>query len=447
MSGYKYSIEFTGGTLMQVRFAQAPNVGDVRSTLDQAGIKGAEITQFGSDLDYLIRAQDPRAVAQQTRGAESIATEIEAALTKRFGASAYTVQRTEAVGPQGRRRAAAKRDLRHSDLLPRDARSISPGASSGASASPPSSPRRTTFSPRSRSSSYAHLEISLVVVGGILTMIGYSLNDTIIIFDRVRENLRRRQKIPLYDTLNRSVNETLPRSVLTHATVFATLLALALLAGEVLRPFALVMSFGIFTGTFSSIYVASPLLLWIERKWPRAVEGGVAATGRARARGGASGDDAPLAALVTGRRAPAMRFIDSHSHLADPAFDADRDAVIERAIAAGARGARLHRRVARRRRARPRHRRSLSRFISHTPDVHPHDAASFDRARRGPPRARGAARSGAVAVGECGLDYHYDQCAARSRSTRLRRAALARGRAASSPWSCTRGRPRTTPRR
>ena len=95
---------------------------------------------------------------------------------------------------------------------------------------------------------YTHLEISLVVVGGILTMIGYSLNDTIIIFDRVRENLRKRQKVPLYDTLNRSVNETLPRSVLTHATVFATLLALALLGGEVLRPFALVMLFGVVDG-------------------------------------------------------------------------------------------------------------------------------------------------------------------------------------------------------
>ena len=117
---------------------------------------------------------------------------------------------------------------------------------------------------------YANLEISLIVVGGILTMIGYSLNDTIIIFDRVRENLRRRQKVTLYDTLNRSVNETLPRSVLTHATVFATLLALAFLGGEVLRPFALVMLFGVVTGTFSSIYVAPPLLLWIESKWPRA---------------------------------------------------------------------------------------------------------------------------------------------------------------------------------
>ncbi len=118
---------------------------------------------------------------------------------------------------------------------------------------------------------YMNLEVSLVVVGGILTMIGYSLNDTIIIFDRVRENLHKYKREALYDTLNRSVNETLPRSVLTHATAFATLLALTLLAGEVHPAVRVVMVFGIVTGTFSSIYVASPMLLWIERKWPRAM--------------------------------------------------------------------------------------------------------------------------------------------------------------------------------
>src|SRR6185436_17379790 len=113
------------------------------------------------------------------------------------------------------------------------------------------------------------LEISLTVVAAILTVIGYSLNDTIIIFDRVRENLRKNRKEPLYDTLNRSINETLPRSILTHATTFAATFALLLFAGEVIRPFAWVMAFGIVTGTFSSIYVAAPVLLWIERKWPR----------------------------------------------------------------------------------------------------------------------------------------------------------------------------------
>src|SRR5436305_799199 len=95
-----------------------------------------------------------------------------------------------------------------------------------------------------------------------------ALNDTIIIFDRVRENLRKFRRQNLYEILNLSINETLPRSVLTHGTTMATTLALVLLAGEVLRPFALVMTFAIFTGTFSSIYIAAPLLMYVEKRWP-----------------------------------------------------------------------------------------------------------------------------------------------------------------------------------
>jgi preprotein translocase subunit SecF len=98
--------------------------------------------------------------------------------------------------------------------------------------------------------------------------VGYSLNDTIIIFDRVRENLRKHKKEGFAQILNRSVNETLPRSVLTHGTTLGTLLALTIFGGEVIRPFALVMFFGVFTGTFSSIYIASPVLMAIEKRWP-----------------------------------------------------------------------------------------------------------------------------------------------------------------------------------
>jgi len=112
------------------------------------------------------------------------------------------------------------------------------------------------------------LEVSLTVVAAVLSMVGYSLNDTIIIFDRVRENLRKHKKESFEQILNRSINETLPRSVLTHGTSLASLLALAIFGGEVIRPFALVMFFGVFTGTFSSIYIASPVLMAIEKRWP-----------------------------------------------------------------------------------------------------------------------------------------------------------------------------------
>jgi preprotein translocase SecF subunit len=115
---------------------------------------------------------------------------------------------------------------------------------------------------------YLNLEVSLVVVAAVLTIVGYSLNDTIVIFDRVRENLRKYRRQNLYEILNLSVNETLPRTILTGGTTILTALALAFLAGDVIRPFALVMAFGIVVGTFSSIYVASPLLLLIEKRWP-----------------------------------------------------------------------------------------------------------------------------------------------------------------------------------
>jgi preprotein translocase subunit SecF len=113
------------------------------------------------------------------------------------------------------------------------------------------------------------LEVSLTVIAALLTVIGYSLNDTIIIFDRVREDLKKNRTDSLYTVLNKAINETLPRSVLTHVTVAAATLSLLLFAGEVIRPFSWIMLFGIVTGTFSSIYIAGPVLLWIERRWPR----------------------------------------------------------------------------------------------------------------------------------------------------------------------------------
>jgi preprotein translocase SecF subunit len=116
---------------------------------------------------------------------------------------------------------------------------------------------------------YMNIEISVFVVGAILTVIGYSMNDKVVVFDRARENLKSAKKETLYDLLNRSVNETLPRTVMTGSTTLACLLALLIFGGEVIRPFAWIMTFGILIGTFSSIYVAAPLLLWIERKFPR----------------------------------------------------------------------------------------------------------------------------------------------------------------------------------
>ena len=268
VTGVNYSIEFTSGTLMQLQFAQPVDVGALRSALDQSGINGAEIQQFGNAREYTVRAQESEQRGAATTGAESVSRKIQDVLTKKYGPDQVKVMRTEAVGP------------RVGDELRRDAviamllsffvttvyLAIRFEWRFGVAALVATGHDVLTTLAFIK---LMHLEVSLTVVAAILTVIGYSLNDTIIIFDRVRENLRKGRKESLYDTLNRSINETLPRSILTHTTAFVATLALLFFAGEVIRPFAWVMAFGIFTGTFSSVYIASPVLLWIERKWPR----------------------------------------------------------------------------------------------------------------------------------------------------------------------------------
>jgi preprotein translocase subunit SecF len=130
------------------------------------------------------------------------------------------------------------------------------------------------------------LEFDLRVLAAVLAILGYSLNDTIIVYDRIRENLALHTKYDLAEVLNLSVNQTLSRTLLTAGTTLLAVVALLLLGGEVVRPFAIAMAIGIVVGTYSSIYIAAPTLLWLERRW-----------------GGAAAPAAPQAAR--GRRASA----------------------------------------------------------------------------------------------------------------------------------------------
>lgn len=264
-----YSIEFTGGTLMQVKFKQAPDVGGLRSTLDQAGITGAEIQQFGTNLDYTIRARDAKQVEAQAAGAEGISKQIEKALTAKYGADAVTIGRTEAVGPKvgSELRSGAIKAMILASLFTLIYLAIRFDWRFGmAAVLSTTHDILVTFA----FIKIFHIEVSLTVVAAILTLLGYSANDTIIIFDRVRENLRKVKKDEsLWELLDRSINETLPRSVMTHATVLASVVALLIFAGEVIRPFAWVMAFGVFVATFSSIYVAGPILMYMETRFPR----------------------------------------------------------------------------------------------------------------------------------------------------------------------------------
>ncbi len=266
--GFPYSIEFTGGTLVQLEFKTPPDVSKLRATLDAAGIKGAEIASFGSSREYTIRAQEASQVAEQAAGAEKVADRIQATLTQAMGEGAFKVGRTESVGPRvgAELRRGAVIAILISFLVTLAYLAWRFEWRFGLSAVLATAHDILTTIAFIK---LLNLEISLTVIAAILTVIGYSLNDTIIIFDRVRENLHKNRKMPFYDLLNLSVNETLPRSILTHATTLAATVSLLILAGEVIRPFAWVMSFGIFTGTFSSVYVASPILMWVENKYPR----------------------------------------------------------------------------------------------------------------------------------------------------------------------------------
>ncbi|HXQ30180.1 MAG TPA: protein translocase subunit SecF [Gemmatimonadales bacterium] len=266
--GLNYSIEFTGGTLIQVDTRDRVSTNQIRTSLDQAGIHDAEIQTFGADTVFVIRARLAGIDQAQAGGhTEETAGAVARALDTGLGAGHYQIVRTEAVGPKVGRELQRKAFLAMFfsfivTLIYLAFRFEWRFGLAAVLATAHDICTTIAFI------NYLNLEVSLVVVGAVLTMVGYSLNETIIIFDRVRENLKKFRRQNLYDVLNLSINETLPRSVLTHGTTMATMTAFAILGGEVLRPFALVMAFAIFTGTFSSIYISAAMLMYIDRRWP-----------------------------------------------------------------------------------------------------------------------------------------------------------------------------------
>lgn len=267
VSGLNYSIEFTGGTLVHFETREPATTGTIRTALEAAGIVGAEIQTFGSATEFVVRARlAPSDVA--TEGAiERTGQAVRSALEASLGAGQFEIVRSEGVGPKVGRELQGRAFLAivFSFMVTLVYLAVRFEWRFGLAAILATAHDIAATIAFVR---YLNLEVSLVVVAAVLTIVGYSLNDTIVIFDRVRENLRKYRRQNLYEILNLSVNETLPRTILTGGTTILTAFALAFLAGEVIRPFALVLAFGIVVGTFSSIYVASPLLLFIERRWP-----------------------------------------------------------------------------------------------------------------------------------------------------------------------------------
>jgi preprotein translocase subunit SecF len=282
-SALNWSVEFTGGVVVQLQFAKDAPADVVRSAVDDAGYKGAEVTSFGDAKNYMIKAR-PADGEVAAANADSVGQTIINVLKQKLPDNPATVQQAGSVGAKVGSELTTKAitAILISFIVTLIYLAIRFEWRFGVAAVIATAHDLLTtlaFLAMMR------IEISLTVVAALLTVIGYSLNDTIIIFDRVRENLKKQRRESLREVLNRSINETLPRSILTHATVLAAVLALLIFAGEVIRPFSWIMAFGVFTGTFSSIYVAGPLLLWIERKWPRSTENQTKGESRALAEG------------------------------------------------------------------------------------------------------------------------------------------------------------------
>jgi preprotein translocase subunit SecF len=263
--GLRFGVDFTGGTLFQVEFAEQTSVGDLRTAIAEAGYGDAQIQRFGSSTEFLLRI-----AAFENPGEASVEAEIAAALDDAYG-DGWEFARREALSPR------VGSELQRGAVI---AILISFGLTlvylafrfewrfGVAAVIATIHDILITFG----FISLMNIEISLTTVAAILTIVGYSLNDTIVVFDRIRENIRKYRKLDYIDLLNRSINETLPRTILTSATTVMTLFALFVLGGEVIRPFALVLILGVLIGTYSSIFVASPALLEIENRSGHATE-------------------------------------------------------------------------------------------------------------------------------------------------------------------------------
>jgi preprotein translocase subunit SecF len=260
-SWQQYGVDFTGGSLIQVRFETPMTAGEIREAL--GGANAPDITRFGNENDFNIRAP-----VMEGASVEEVRNQIEADLGAAFGGGSFEVLEADLVSPKvgGELQQKAAFAILFSFVLTLIYIAIRFELRFGFAAI------IATFHDIILTLGFLALfrvEIALPTVAALLTIVGYSLNDTIVVFDRIRENLgkkggRKEDPVVLVD---RSINETLPRTVLTSGTTLAVLLALLILGGPVIRDFTLVLILGVVVGTYSSIFVASPALLEIQKRW------------------------------------------------------------------------------------------------------------------------------------------------------------------------------------
>jgi preprotein translocase SecF subunit len=258
--GPDLSIDFEGGVLIQLKFQERAATEEIRTALDEAGYPNSEIQTFRTGNEILIRAPI-------VEGAD-VTEDIKSAIESKFPDNPFEVRREELVGPK------VGQELGKNAVW---AIVIGLGAILVYVA--------FRFEFRFAVAAVAALfhdvlvtlgifsltgkEVSLAVVAAFLTIVGYSLNDTIVVFDRIREDLRKYHRERYEGVINASINETLSRTIMTSLTTLIVVLCLFFLGGEVLRDFAFALLIGIVVGTYSSIFVASPILVEWYHKSPQ----------------------------------------------------------------------------------------------------------------------------------------------------------------------------------
>jgi preprotein translocase SecF subunit len=260
--GPRYSVDFLGGLSMRVRFAKQVSEGEVRNALDAVKISGSEvktIREFGKEPEILIK------VALEKTGTETQEI-VTNALKNYFSDNPIEVRSVERVGPKigaELRNAAILASLFTLILISlylswRFEFKFGVGAI------------LSLFHDLMITVGFFSVfnkEVSLAVVAALLTILGFSINDTIVVFDRIRENLRKVSNKPLEEIINLSINETLSRTVITTGTVYMIVVVLFIFGGHVIHDFMFALLVGFFFGTYSSIYIAAPVLLeWKSRE-------------------------------------------------------------------------------------------------------------------------------------------------------------------------------------
>ncbi|MBF0401327.1 MAG: protein translocase subunit SecF [Magnetococcales bacterium] len=261
LQGLNLGIDFSGGALVQVRFVKPPQTDQIRTALAELELGDVVIQEFGSPEEILIR------VEKQATGAEAqnaLAARVVETIKPLAADGKVELRRVEFVGPQ------VGSELTKSGLLAVFYSMIAILVYVGwrfewrfAYGAVVALVHDVTIT--MGLFSLLQLEFTLVVVAAVLTVIGYSVNDTIVVYDRIREERIRMKKRPMGEVINQAINDTLSRTVITSLTVVLVLVALLLFGGLVIHDFALALFCGVVIGTYSSIFVASPIVLLLDR--------------------------------------------------------------------------------------------------------------------------------------------------------------------------------------